>query len=77
MEGTQQKMPRAAGRIDEPQLFEPKFYDGGFQCAVEDEFLHELGGLQQRITLARLETLGIDQDSYSCTAVDVSRYPAG
>ena len=51
-EGTEQKVSRTAGRIDEAHLAETKLLDRGSERAVEDEFLDELGCLEQRVLLA-------------------------
>src|SRR6266550_7247666 len=47
-------MPRATGRVDKPDFFEPKLGDSWLQRAVEDELLDEFRGLQQGITFTRL-----------------------
>jgi len=44
---------RTAGRVDHPHLAVAELPYGGREGAVEDELLHELGCLQQRITLTR------------------------
>src|SRR5690606_9689008 len=48
-----QEVTRAARRIDEPHVFVTEGGDCGIQCAIEDEFLHEFRGLQERIAFAR------------------------
>ena len=51
-ERAQQEVPRAAGRIDQAHFPEAELLDCGRERAVEDELLHELGRLEQRVALA-------------------------
>ena len=49
VEGAEQEVAGPAGRVDELEAFERAFLQGWFQGAVEDEFLDEDRGLQQRV----------------------------
>jgi adenylate cyclase len=49
----QEKMTRAAGRVDQPHLAEAKFVDRRRERAVEDELLDKDRRLQERIALFR------------------------
>ena len=51
--GPEQEMAGAAGGVDEAHLAETELFDGRGEGAVEDEFLDELRGLEQGVTLAR------------------------
>ena len=54
VERTEQEVPRAAGRVDQPHRCEPELLDCWVEGAVENELLDELRRLQQRVVLARL-----------------------
>ena len=52
LESTEQEVSRAAGGVDQAHVAEAELLDGGIERAVEDELLHELGCLEQRVPLA-------------------------
>ena len=45
-------MSRAASGVDQAHVAETELLDGGVERAVEDELLHELGRLKQRVPLS-------------------------
>ena len=49
VEGAEQEVAGAAGGVDELEAFEGPLFEGWFEGAVEDEFLDEDRGLQQRV----------------------------
>src|SRR5262249_7765505 len=52
--GTQQKMPGAAGRVNQTHVLQTEPVQSRVQRVVQDEFLDEHPGLQQSVLLARL-----------------------
>src|SRR5690606_39720232 len=52
VEGAEEEVAAAAGRVDQIRVVEAELRDGGLEGAVEDEALDEVRGLQQREALA-------------------------
>ena len=52
LEGAEQKVPRAAGGVDQADRLVAEGLDGGLERAVEDEVFDEVRGLQQGVALA-------------------------
>src|SRR6185437_10169290 len=53
-EGTEQEVPRAACRVDQPHLLQAELVDGRVEGPVENELLDEDRRLQQGVLLLRL-----------------------